>query len=86
MGDEMIDTAEPEQAPAQRVLRPRKINIDREIYCPHSVRASAGDVTCDHDFDPTPTVKQETFAIWNCTRCGREFRYEVWSTAPSGAA
>ncbi|HEY4037632.1 MAG TPA: hypothetical protein VGM15_02325, partial [Burkholderiaceae bacterium] len=84
MDNAMIETVEPETAPAQRAPRPRKLNIDREIYCPHSVRASGGDISCDHDFDPTPSIAQETFAVWNCTHCGREFRYEVWSAA-SGA-
>jgi hypothetical protein len=83
MDHAVIDTAETVEAPAQRAPRARKINIDREIYCPHSVRARAGDISCDHDFDPAPTVKQATFAIWNCTRCGREFRYEVWSAVQS---
>ncbi|HEX4598532.1 MAG TPA: hypothetical protein VH278_12135 [Burkholderiaceae bacterium] len=79
MDNAMIETVEPETPPAQRALRPRKLNIDREIYCPHSVRASGGDISCDHDFDPTPSIRHETFAVWNCTHCGREFRYEVWS-------
>jgi hypothetical protein len=82
MDEMMIDTAETEEAPAQQAPRARKINIDREIYCSHSVRASGGDIACDHDFDPMPTVKQASFAIWSCTRCGRAFRYEVWSTDP----
>ena len=81
MDDAMIDTTETEETPAQRAPRPRKLNIDREIYCPHSVRASGGDISCDHDFDPAPSVRQESFAVWNCTHCGREFRYEVWGAA-----
>jgi hypothetical protein len=69
----------------QRRLRPRKIQLDCETYCPHSVRASAGKADCDHDFDPSPSVRQPNFAIWNCTRCGRAFRYEIWSSGSAPA-
>jgi hypothetical protein len=57
---------------------PRKIQLNGDLYSPHSVRASAGDVNCDHDFEAAPTVRQANFAVWNCTRCGRVFKYETW--------
>jgi ABC-type ATPase with predicted acetyltransferase domain len=63
-------------------VRPRKIHLDSDLYCPHSVRASAGDARCDHDFESAPSEKREKYAVWNCTRCGRSFRYETWSAAP----
>ena len=64
---------------------PRKIRLDCGVYCPHSVRASAGDADCDHDFEFAPTVVRPNFAIYMCTRCGRAFKYEVWSF-PAGAS
>jgi hypothetical protein len=66
-------------APEQRLQqRPRKIRLDRDLYRPHSVRASGGDADCDHDFEPAPSVKEPDFAVWNCTKCGRAFKYETW--------
>ena len=58
--------------------RPRKILLDCDLYCPHSLRESDGDADCDHDFEVTPNVTQASFAIWNCTVCGRAFRFDVW--------
>lgn len=62
-----------------RSLRPRKIRLDCDVYRPHSVRESEGDAHCNHDFEVAPTVTQDTFAIWNCTKCRRAFRFEVWN-------
>jgi hypothetical protein len=59
--------------------RPRKILLDIDVYCPHSMRESDGDIDCDHDFELEPNVAQATFAIWNCTVCGRAFRFDVWN-------
>ena len=67
--------------PEQPARRPRKIRLDRDLYRPHSVRASGGDPDCDHDFEPEPVVKETGFAVWRCTRCGREFKYETWISA-----
>jgi hypothetical protein len=67
-------------APEKHPRRPRKIRLDCDLYCPHSVRASRGDVECDHDFESAPTAKGANFAVWNCTKCGRAFRYETWET------
>ncbi len=61
------------------LYHPRKILLDCDIYCPHSVRASDGDADCDHDFEAQPNVAQATYAIWNCTICGRAFRFDVWN-------
>jgi ribosomal protein L37AE/L43A len=61
--------------------RSRKIQLDRDRYRSHSLRASGGDTNCDHDFEPTPTVQADNFAIWKCTKCGREFKYETWESA-----
>jgi hypothetical protein len=69
----------------RRPLRPRKIHLDCETYCAHSVRASAGKADCEHDFEPAPTVRQPDHAVWQCTRCGRAFRYEIWNSAPARA-
>jgi|SRR2546421_1244296 len=74
-----MDTTRTRETPQQRPPRPRKIGLDGDVYCPHSVRASSGNADCDHDFEPAPTVKQADFAVWNCTLCGREFKYEIWS-------
>jgi len=65
---------------AGRPHRPRKIQLAGDLYCVHSLRASAGDAQCDHDFEPAPAVKHADFAAWNCTRCGRVFRYEIWKS------
>jgi hypothetical protein len=73
-------------APYHRPNCPRKIRLDRNLYSAHSVRARCGDANCDHDFEPTPTVKQPDFATWNCTRCGRMFRYEIWKSDGPAAA
>jgi len=73
-----METTRTREAQEHRPPRPRKIRLDCDIYCSHSMRASAGDADCDHDFDLAPTVKQADFAVWNCTRCGREFKYEIW--------
>ena len=59
--------------------KPRKILLDCDVYCPHSMRESDGDVDCDHDFEMEPNVTQMSFAIWNCTVCGRAFRFDVWN-------
>jgi hypothetical protein len=66
--------------PGARPSRPRKIRLDCDRYCPHSVRASAGDANCDHDFETAPTAMRADCAIWNCTRCGRAFRFEMWKS------
>ena len=73
-----MDATRTRGMPERRSPRPRKIRLDCDVYCPHSVRASAGDAGCDHDFELSPTVRQPRFAIWNCTRCGRAFKYEIW--------
>lgn len=65
--------------------RSRKIRLDRNVYSAHSLRPSGGDANCDHDFEPTPTVAEADFAIWKCTKCGREFSYETWETAGKSA-
>ncbi|HUD25380.1 MAG TPA: hypothetical protein VMQ45_06830 [Burkholderiaceae bacterium] len=62
----------------QRPNQPRKIRLDCDRYRQHSVRASAGDADCDHDFDAAPTMTEADFAVWHCTRCGRAFKYETW--------
>jgi hypothetical protein len=67
-------------APEQRRRRSRKIRLDCDLYCPHSVRASGGNAECDHDFESAPTAKGADFAVWNCTKCGRAFKYETWET------
>ena len=67
-------------ASEERPRRPRKIRLDRDLYCPHSVRASGGDPNCDHDFEMAPAVREADFAIWKCTRCGRAFKYETWKS------
>lgn len=81
----MLDTTRSTYATAfagseERKGLPRKIRLDRELYRSHSLRVNGGDVDCDHDFEPTPTVKEADFAIWKCTKCGREFRYETWKS------
>jgi len=62
--------------------RPRKIKLDAGVYCPSSLRVSEGDADCDHDFEPAPGLVQPTFAVWKCTKCGREFKYYVWASNP----
>jgi hypothetical protein len=59
--------------------RPHKILLDCDIYCPHAMRESDGDPECEHDFEDLPNVVQTTFAIWNCTICGRAVRFNVWN-------
>ncbi len=58
----------------------RKIRLDSDTYCAHSMRATHGDADCDHDFEVAPSVTEPTFAVWRCTKCSRAFRYEVWGT------
>jgi hypothetical protein len=67
-------------APHHRPTWPRKIQLNGDLYSPHSVRASAGNADCDHDFEAAPTVRHADFAVWNCTRCGRAFKYETWKS------
>ena len=81
-----MDTTRTRETLEQRPPRPRKIRLDCDVYCSHSMRASSGDADCDHDFELAPTVKRADFAVWNCTRCGREFKYEIWSPGPRAAA
>ena len=57
---------------------PRKIRLDSDVYCPHSVRARDGDANCDHDFERAPSLAEPAFAEWKCTKCEREFRFEIW--------
>jgi len=73
-------------APENRQQRPRKIRLDRNLFVPHSVRESGGDSDCDHDFEPAPTIREPDFAIWKCTRCGREFKYETWKATDTAAS
>jgi len=72
--------------PSHRPSWSRKIQLDCNLYCSHSVRASAGDAECDHDFEAAPTVAKADFAAWTCTRCGRVFRYEIWKSDNLGAS
>ena len=58
--------------------QPRKILLDSDVYCPYSMRESDGDADCDHDFEMEPNVAQASYAIWNCTLCGRAVRFDVW--------
>jgi hypothetical protein len=69
----------PQRGFDQRPVRPRKIRLDCDVYRPHSVRESEGDARCDHDFDTAPTLTQDKFATWNCTKCGRAFKFEAWN-------
>jgi len=69
---------ETENTLEQRRYR-RKILIDSSVYCPYSMRQSDGDAHCDHDFEEEPNVAQATFAIWNCTICGRAVRFDTWN-------
>jgi len=73
-------------APDNRTRRSRKIRLDRNVFVPHSVRESGGDSDCDHDFESTPTIREPDFAIWKCTRCGREFKYETWKSTDTTAS
>ena len=67
--------------PDQRLRRqPRKVRLDSDLYRPHSLRASAGDANCDHDFEVAPSVTGVNFAVWKCTQCNRAFCYETWET------
>jgi len=67
------------EACGQQRYRPRKILLDIDVYCPYSMRQSEGDVDCNHDFEGEPDVAQATFAVWNCTICGRAVRFDVWN-------
>jgi len=69
-----------QKLPEHRQHRPRKILLDCDVYCSHSMRQNDGDPECDHDFEDLPNVRQTTFAIWNCTICGRAFRFDAWSS------
>ncbi|HEV3020541.1 MAG TPA: hypothetical protein VGY49_16130 [Burkholderiaceae bacterium] len=75
-----MDKAAIRKSPEQERYRPRKIVLDSEVYCRHSVRQSDGDIHCDHDFEAEPNVVEARFAIWNCTICGRAFRFDAWSS------
>jgi hypothetical protein len=68
-----------QKLPEHRQHRPRKILLDCDVYCSHSMRQNDGDPECDHDFEDLPNVRQTTFAIWNCTMCGRAVRFDVWN-------
>ena len=57
--------------------RPRKILLNCALYCMYSLQQDDGDADCDHDFEVEPDVAQASFAVWNCTVCGRAFRFEV---------
>lgn len=72
-------------ASENRLRRSRKIRLDRNVYVPHSLRESGGDSDCDHDFELAPTIREPDFAIWKCTRCGREFKYETWKSGDTTA-
>jgi hypothetical protein len=48
---------------------PRKVRLDSYLHRPHSLRASDGDVNCDHDFEVVPSVTGADFAVWECTKC-----------------
>jgi hypothetical protein len=64
--------------PDRQRYESRKIRLDPDVYCAHSRRESDGDVHCDHDFEDHPNVRQPSFAIWNCTVCGRAVRFDLW--------
>lgn len=66
--------------PEHQRYQPRKIVLDCDVYCLHSMRECDGDVDCDHDFEIAPNVAEARFAIWNCTICGRAFRFDSWSS------
>jgi hypothetical protein len=70
-----IPTANPNE---QRRHRTRKIVLDPDVYCQYSMRQSDGDANCDHDFEERPNVAEATYAIWNCTVCGRAVKFDVW--------
>ena len=62
----------------KRPLPARKIHLDSNAYRLHSMRASGGDNSCDHDFEPNPTIEPDESAVWSCTCCGRAFKFEAW--------
>ena len=82
--DEPVDTTRTNLQ--QRPDLPRKLRLDCDRYRQHSVRACAGDAHCDHDFEAAPTMTEADFAVWHCTRCGREFKYETWRSGASAAS
>ena len=73
-----MNKAQAGRSPGHRRPR-RKLLLDSHVYCPYSMRQSDGDQDCDHDFEIEPDVTQETFAVWNCTVCGRAVRFDVWN-------
>jgi len=79
MEKENMDTTQIPKTPERPQYGSRKILLDSDVYCPYSMRQSHGDVHCDHDFEVEPNVVQSTFAIWNCTICGRAVRFDVWN-------
>jgi hypothetical protein len=79
-----MDVMRTREAPDRRPPRARKLRLDCDVYCTHSLRASEGKADCDHDFEVAPTVREVDFAVWNCTRCGRAFKYEIWKS-PAGS-
>ena len=57
----------------------RKIDLDTSVYNPWTKHIiSLGDTNCDHDFDPKPTVDDDNYAVWNCTRCDCIVEFEVY--------
>jgi hypothetical protein len=85
----MVSTSCEAATPEQRLRQqPRKVRLDSDLYRSHSLRASAGDANCDHDFEAAPSVTGADFAVWECTKCSRAFRYETWKRdrrQPDGA-
>jgi hypothetical protein len=63
-------------------VAPRKIPLDASVYRLHSLRASGGQVNCDHDFNDFPDVVDDVSAAWTCARCGRRYQFEAWKSAP----
>jgi hypothetical protein len=56
----------------------RKIPLDIHIYNPYTGISSGGKEDCDHDYPPTPTRDEATFAEWVCSKCGMKRSYEVY--------
>jgi len=56
----------------------RKLNLDTDVYCIHTVKEKNMDKNCNHDFDPKPTIDEWEWSMWQCTKCKGKLYCELW--------